>query len=170
MATSAPWAVQVLTVDYLVEGWIDPDIRGHKYFFTATQTGKPAGSLIMTDVKVQATSTAEAPSSATGTWMVTYNPTVVAIIGRDATVDSFIIEHAAHTQVPTEMRVGPYSIRGTLLLPVPAQRLPDVLGSFGFAMQNAVIDCVVGGSKLRGLKASTLMVSTALLQGVLFGR
>jgi hypothetical protein len=170
MTTPTPWAVQVLTTDYLVDGQIDPDIRGHKFFFTALQTSKPAGALILNNVKVQPTSTAEAPSPATATWLATFNTTLVAVIGRDNTACDYIVQHAPQTPVAAELRVGPYAIRGTLLLPVPANRMADVLGSFGFAMQNAEIDCVVAGSKLRGLKAPALMISTALLQGALFGR
>lgn len=167
---TAPWAVQVLTTDYLIDGQVDPDGRGHKYFFIAEQTSKPAGALTLHDVKVQATGPADPPNPATATWLAMFNPTLVALIARDATVEAYILQHTPKTKVPVELRVGPYAIRGTLLLPVPAQRLADVLGSFAFAMQDAEIDCVAAGSKLRGLKAPALIVSTALLQGALFGR
>lgn len=170
MATYAPWAVKVLTTDYLVEGEMDGNYPGNKYFLWGQQTSKPAGAVTLTKVKFQPVAGTEAPSSATATWMVTFNPTLVAVIGNDETTIALLLEHAGKTPVPVELRLGPFALRGTLLLPVPSERIADVLGSFGFVMQNVEIDCVAAGSRLRGLKAQALLMNTALLQGALFGR
>jgi hypothetical protein len=168
MVNSSPWAIQVLTLDYLIDGVINPNIATNLSFLQVSFTSTPSGSLSLKSTMVQPTGSAEAPTGNISRWLVSFKPGLIGVIPRSEPGRAYVLKHTGGDYpCAAELRIGPYAIRGTLLSPYKPRDIANITGDLSFAMQDVEIDCVSADGKLKGLKASVMVLCTHLLQGIL---
>jgi hypothetical protein len=150
-----PLRIQVLTLDYLVEG-------------TAVFSGQNFIRFIyMTDVSMRATSAGAEPAPRGTTWSVGETMRgVIGFIGQDEAAQEKVLEwgNAGKHELAADIYTGPYRVRGTLLgtdddPKVLANLLPTV-------MRDAQIDYLAPGGSLGTLQAPAVMLYMTDLQGI----
>lgn len=148
------WAVQILTVDYLIEGTIDPARE------------RPAFDLIAGDARairvdhpqVLPTGNLVVPARPAVPWALVYGNRLVAIIPRDQACLDYAIKKndSFDTPIPGEVFAGPYVFSGTIMS--PDRKLRILEGYAALVLHNVTIDCLVVGTKLPRLQAPYVMV------------
>ncbi len=152
-------AVQMLTLDYLIEGYLDVD-----------DSGWPFGGVTLTSVRFEPTGSLTPPTTTAANWYVLETSPVVAAIPRDEAILAYSKKTFRDWKypLPAELYVGPYLIQG-IVLRVIKDTDPALLMS-GLAdeavVQDVVIDCLLPGTRLKRLSAPLAVVSTEnLLHG-----
>ncbi len=104
------WAVQILTVDYLIDGYIDGE--RDKYSFRLVDHDVSATPVI--SARFQPTGNLAAPAAPAVPLVVVYGDRLVALIPRDeaGTASAKQANAAFKYFIPAEVYVGPYVIRG----------------------------------------------------------
>lgn len=166
MAT--PWAIQVLTPDYLVDGLYDEkQDNSTAEFFFKSDAGDSLGreaSMHLTAVRFQPTRHMTIPASSATDWFV-YSYSFVAIIPRDENSTIYVAKNNNFKNlIPADIYVGPYLIHGTILS--RDKKLSIFRYWFSIAVRDAEIECQLPGAKLQDLKAPFALVRTHLLQGI----
>jgi len=168
MATS--WTLQVLTLDYLVEGLFDDNNDNHTatYYFRSwyDDEGKLAisASLHLTQVHIQPTRNATPPISSAAEWW-SFSNNLIAVIPRDENSLAHVAKNnSPKSVIPADIFVGPYRIHGSVLC--PDKQLSSVRYYFTFVVQDAEILCLDAETKLPSLKAPYAIVRTHLIQGM----
>jgi hypothetical protein len=149
-----PWHVQVLTLDYLVDGYIDGS-HDKAYFRTMANV---LYNISLANVHFQSTGNQPVPARDAAAWAMLYGEQLVALIPWDeaslATAMQSNVDYKIATQ--GEVYVGCYLIRGAVL------SYDANLSVFGnqrsFPVQNAEITCRLPGAQWSGLKAPYLLV------------
>ena len=148
------WAVQILTVDYLIEGTIDGSRE------------RPAFNLVSGDARAirvdqpQVTSTGrlDVPARPAVPWALVYGNELVAIIPRDQASLNYALRanESFKTPIPGEVYAGPYVFSGTIMS--PDRKLRIVEGYTAVVLQNVTIDCLASGTSMSRLQAPYVMV------------
>jgi hypothetical protein len=150
------WLLQVLTLDYLIDGYMDGD-RDKNIFRLAD--GK-VYDLPLASVQFQPAGNLVALMHAVVPWTLVNSESLVGIIPRDAAStacamqNNTFFKHSFHAEV----YIGPYVLRGTVLAFDNSVRILPMYP--GFPMQDVEINCLLPGSKLVGLKAPYMVVQT----------
>jgi hypothetical protein len=157
-APKPPAAVQILTPDYLIEGYLD-DL-----------TNWPFEGVTLTSVRFEPTGVLTPPASTAANWCLPENSPVVAAIPRDEASLAYTkkIYRNDKYALPAEIYVGPYLIQG-MILRSDEDNDPGFLAATldeYMVVQDAVIDCLLPGARLKRLGAPLVVVRTdQLLQG-----
>lgn len=149
------WAIQVLTLDYLITGYMDAD-RDKTSFRMA---GHDAGSLAVLSAQLQPSGNLDVPVRAPIPWVLVYGDEMVALIPRDEAGNNAAIQTNGSyfkIPIPAEVFVGHYRIRGKVMASDPSLRVFTI--NMGFPVQDAEIDCLLPGAPLKGLKVPYLLV------------
>jgi hypothetical protein len=156
--SKSPWAVQLLTFDYLIDGYIDGD-REHYNLTLVYLVKGGAVNMHLTSVRFQPTRNSALPTPPPAPWALVYGDGLVAVIPRDEAGTTFVTKKNADlfkVAVPAEVYVGPYVLRGKVLSP---DKELTVFESYRrFAMQDAEISCLLPGALLTGLQAPYVLV------------
>ncbi len=151
-----PWHVQVLTLDYLVDGYIEGS--HDKAYFRAM--ANVLFNIALANARFQATGSLQVPGREAAPWTLVYGEQLVALIPWDK--DSFNAAMQANGDykiaTPGEVYVGNYLIRGTVLS--YNANLNVMATQHSFPVQNAEITCRLPGSTWPGLKAPYVMVTS----------
>jgi len=149
-----PWHVQALTLDYLVDGYIDGS-QDKAYFRVMDNVLYNIG---LVNVHFQATGSLPSPSPDSAPSTIVYGEQLVALIpGDEASLASAMqSNNALKFSTRAEVFVGSYVIRGTVLY-------YDINGRLfqsyrGFPVQDAEINCRLPGAQWSGLKAPYLVM------------
>ncbi len=152
-------AVQMLTLDYLIEGYLDAD-----------DGSWPFDGVTLTSVRFEPTASLTPPAATAANWYLPEKSPVVAAIPRDESILAYTrkIYRDDKYPLPAELYVGPYLIQGIVLRSLedtdPISLMSD-LEEYA-VVQDAVIDCLLPGARLKRLSAPLAVVSTGhLLQG-----
>ena len=152
-------AVQILTPDYLVEGYIDVD-----------DSGWPFGPVKLTSVRFEPTGSLTPPATTAANWYVLGKSPVVAAIPRDESILAHTQKRYPNEKYPlaAELYVGPYLIQGIVLRSLEETdplTLMSTLDEY-VVVQDVAIDCLLPGTRLKRLSAPLALVSTEnLLHG-----
>jgi hypothetical protein len=108
-----PWHVQALTLDYLLDGYIDGS-HDKTYFRAMANVLYNIG---LGNVHFQATSGLTAPQQNSAPWAMVYGEQMVALIPCDEASLAGAIQSNGDFKIATRavVYVGSYVIRGTLL-------------------------------------------------------
>ncbi len=149
------WAIDVLTTDFLISGYID----GERFYRAFVFFGGDFSSLALASARIQPTGNLAVPEALSAPWTVIYGETLVAIIPRDqASLDHVTKANADYKYAQlAEVYAGPYLLRGTLLS-AGADVRTFAAYTTGFAMQSATISSLLPGARLSGLAAPYVMV------------
>jgi hypothetical protein len=151
--------VQILTTDYLIDGYLED-----------LSTWPFEGGLL-TSVRFEPTGTLMPPASSAANWCVLESSQVVAAIPRDEASRAYTQKMYRDDKypVPAEIYVGAYLIQGMIMQSdeeVDPLVLIDSLDEY-VLVQDAVIDCLLPGARLKRLSAPLIVVRTdRLLQGI----
>lgn len=174
VSQKSSWAVQVLTPDYLVDGYFDSeeDKMETAILFKADKdpniydTGN-VHFLTLTSARLQPISPVNNPinSVVLPKWNMSAMSVFVAIIPRDeASTAYFMKMNPAKHAIAADVYVGPYIIHGTIVS--PESDLMELTAYHTFAVRDAEIEHLYSGTPLTGLKMPCLLVNTHLLQGI----
>ena len=113
--TKTPWQVQILTLDYLVEGHLDSDRDGYPFrLFNHDITPIP-----LSQARFRPTGDLKLPERPVTPWVLINGDDLVAIIPRDDASVAHAIQVNASDRIASraDVFVGPYVIRGTVHSP-----------------------------------------------------
>ncbi len=161
-----PWAIQVLTTEYVVDGYIQPE---EDIFRWARQYGLTDAfeCAPLTSVQILPAGQLNTPPQSFTTWEFSYCTTIVMIIPGD---------EASRKAAPRDYRdyrhpfraviyAGPYVIRATVLSDSEETGMLFVDHKGFIPLRDAEIDCQLPGSRLTGLKVPWLVLNGGLLHG-----
>ena len=148
------WRAQVLTLDYLIEGDIDPE-KDRALF---RMVGHDVQPIPMFNARFQSTGALSVPERPAAPWVLVNGDSVVAIIPRDEAgiANAVQMNGDENNASPCEAYVGPYLIRG--MVQSPFRDLRYFSGQVGFVVTDAEITCLSPGAQFAGLKAPVVMV------------
>ena len=151
-------AVRILTLDYLIDGYVED------------QALWPAAGTQLTSVRLEPTGSLVPPASTAANWLLLSTTPVVAGIPRDAASEAYLRKrYDTEFPLPVQMYVGPYLIQGKLLRRDATTDPFKLAATYKQAVlvQEAVIDCLLPGARLKQLSAPLALVRTEhLLQGM----
>jgi hypothetical protein len=144
------WAIDVLTTDYLISGFVDGDRNALAFVLM----GGDFQSIILTSARLQPTGNYAAPDSLSAPWTVVYGDTLVALIPRDpASLENAMKRNSDWKHpLPAEVTIGHYLIRGTLLSAGNDARTFAAYTT-GCVVQQAQISSLLPGARLTNLTA-----------------
>ncbi len=150
------WLLQVLTTDYLIDGYMDGD-RDKTIFRLADRR---VLDLPLASVQFQPAGNLIAPMHVVVPWTLVNSESLIAIIPRDAASMACAMQNNGifNQSFQGEVYIGPYVLRGKILTIDNSVRILAMYAAF--PMQDVEINCLLPGSKLVGLKAPYLMVLT----------
>ncbi len=122
-----PWAMQILTTEYLIEGLVQPqeyqfddkDLFWNAFHGTVNEVGtKTFANKRLTDVQVQPTGSLAVPKQAYSQWRLTPSASLVAIIPNDDASRQAAQAACPDYKYPLRgvVYAGPYRIQCTVLL------------------------------------------------------
>ncbi len=167
-APKAPWVVQVLTRDYLIEGFTNADDPVSTDFLEVSIGDDLNGSLLtLTQPNIQPAGAAAVGVPAGSKWVLPGNTEFVAVIPGNEESLAYAVNHrgTSNTPIGAVVLAAHYVIRGTILCPGGAGL--EMLSDYTlFAMQDCVIDYVGPGARLTNLDAPFMLVRTQQVQGI----
>jgi hypothetical protein len=148
------WAVQILTLDYLIEGQLDAD--RDRYAFRLL--GHDVSPLPVVSARLRPTGSLALATPKIVPRVLVYGDCLVALVPRDqASLASAMQTNATFKQaIPAAAYVGPYVIHGQVLSLDSSLRVFE--GYNGFPVQAAEIKCLIPGSPLTDLTAPYVLV------------
>jgi len=163
----APWSVQLLTTDYLVDGHLDSEDSSSGWFLQVQPHELAMATLNLTDASFQPTAAQNLLPAQAAKWVLPSTALFVALIPRDEGSRAYCAQHNGSSKhpIPAVVFTSTYALRGTVLCP---DSYLDILSVFAtFAMQDVTIDCLAPGARLKGLTAPYVIVRTLLVHGIL---
>lgn len=168
------WTIQVLTLDFLLEGRIltDPitDVtRSDPYIFKAYEHNyiyEPGVDLVfLTETQFQDTGNLVTTDDLGTDWVINIQNSI-AFIPRDEASTTYLVKQNKFTSLITaDMVIGSYRIRGKLWNPdKPDLALKLLKKYFRLVIQDVTIDCQIQGAKLHGLEAPYAVLCTRFFQ------
>jgi hypothetical protein len=166
-APKAPWSVQLLTTDFLVDGHLDGDDPTGPWFLHVQAQEMAMATLTLTEASFEPTAGQNVPETRAAQWVLPSTALFVGVMPRDEGSMAYCANRNSGSKHPIPgavVFVGPYAIRGTVLSPDADL---DILSGYPtFAMQNVVIDNLAPGARLKGLAAPYIIVRSLLLHGI----
>lgn len=166
-----PWRMQVLTLDYLIEGNVEPTGEVSSLLMGGRQYYENRYHVILKPAHLQPTGGLATPALTVAQWTVQHRNGLVAVIPRDEAGTQELLK-AAQGKTFTFRAVlyaGSYVIRASLS-PVGMFGKPEMPGAvfeqFAFIpAQDAEIECQAPGAQMRKLAAPWLVLNTEVIQG-----
>ena len=148
------WSVQVLTLDYLMDGSMD----GGRNKNNLRLVDRVVLDLPLANVSFQPAGNLTAVPRAGAAWTMVFADSLVAIIPRDAASLAAAMQNNAffNKSFLGEVYVGPYVLRGTVLTSDNSVQVMPMYPAF--PMQAVTIDCLLPGSKVAGVTAPYALV------------
>ena len=169
-APKAPWAVRLLTPDFLVDGFTDTEAHPETWpFFTTAVGSTPSGLLWLASPRFTPVASGSAPPPAVTQWLVPYSGNFVALMPFDNASLAAVRKNIADLKYPhaATLYVGPFALRGGLLSNYEAvSYMSTMSGHQCLAMQDVEIEYRLPNPSFTGLKAPLVLVRTHLLQGI----
>jgi hypothetical protein len=157
-----PWALDVLTLDYLVSGQVGPDAQKWAWTFFSVIEKEAPSALEVTVSEARSTGALPAPDLAGKTVGFSYATGLIGLFPRDEAGEKLWDQWAGIGEAaPAEVTIGPYAISGSLLSPSGGL---DFLINDRFAMRDATVTRSDGaGAPIDAPRAvfSTRFVQTA---------
>jgi hypothetical protein len=143
-ASPVQWAVQVLTLDYLIDGCIDEQ-RNRIAFHLVNGDAR---ALRVMQARIAPTGALQAPVRSDVPYVLVYGSRLVALIPRDqASTDYALRQNASfRIPIPAEVYAGPYLLRGQVLS--PDSKLRVFSGYAAFPMQSVTVTCLAPGARM----------------------
>jgi hypothetical protein len=159
------WELDVLTLDYVVSGEVDPDAQKWAWtYFSMTEKDTPS-ALEVTASGARSTGSMTAPDLAGRTVGFSYQTGLVGLIPRNEAAEKIWDQWAAlGDALAADVTIGPYAISGSLLS--PSGGLNFAIND-RFAMRDATIARVDGASP--PIDAPQAVFSTRFVQTAAFG-
>jgi hypothetical protein len=160
--------VQVLTRDYLIEGFAPADDDSASDFLEVEVGEDMNGSLLtLNQPNIQPAGAATVGVPANSKWVLPANTEFVAVIpGNDESL-AYAVKHAgtSNTPIGAVVLAAHYVIRCTILCPGGGglEMLSDCVL---FAIQDAVVDYVGAAARLTKLDVPFLLVRTSQVHGI----
>ena len=165
----APWAVRVLTPDFLIDGQVDTEAHPESWeFFSPSVSRNDSGLLWLNAPRFTATSANSGAAPAVSTWVVPLSGGVVAVLPFDNASLAEMQKNVAdfNHPYPALLHVGPFAIRGQLLSEFDkAADVSNMAGYHSLAVANAEIEYRLPGAAFTGLKSPLMLVHMRRLQG-----
>jgi hypothetical protein len=164
---AGPLALDVLTLEYLISGQVEPDDQRWAWTYFSPHEKQPAAALQLTVSAARATGTRAAPPLAGSSASFAYSTAMVAVIPRGDPADALWEEWAAGGMSGTvagELLIGPYSVRGTFLT---ADGTMSAVLNDRVAARDAVITRVDGAGDGSPIQAPRAVVATNLMHAAL---
>ena len=165
-APKAPWSVQLLTTEYLVDGHLDGDDPTAPWFLHVQAEDLAMATLTLTGASFQPTAAQNMAPTQAAKWVLPSTAQFVATIPRDEGSLAYCADRNSGSKhpIPAVVFSGPYAFSGTVMS--PGNDLDILSGYLTFAMQNVTIDCLAPGAKLKGLTAPYVVLRTLLVHGI----
>jgi hypothetical protein len=164
----APWVVQVLTRDFLVEGFTKADDDVSSSFLEVIIGDDLKGSLLtLTQPNIQPAGAIAMGVPPGSKWVLPAETEFVAIIPGNDEALRYAVGHRGTSITPMGAVVlaAHYVIRGTILCPGGGGL--EMLSDYElFAMQDSVIDYVGPGARLTNMDVPFMLVRTKQVQGI----
>jgi len=160
------WAMQALTLDYLIEGNVQPSdeltllLEGGRRYYERRYV------LTLAPAQIQPTGSLTTPTLSVSQWTLEHRGGLVALIPRDEASTQALLKVTQSKTFPFRavMYVGSYVIRASLT--PESQAFGQVLEGWAFIQaKDAEIDCQLPGAQLSGLTAPWLVLNRELMQG-----
>lgn len=159
---ATPWPVQVLTSEYVIEGYCDPED-------TLFQTVSMADSdenvqIVLKSAQVRPAGSLSIASFTCREWIIDYWTGVVAVIPRDMAGQKALQEEWESAEYPlrAELFAGPYLLRG-MVMSDEEERLS--YPGAQIYITEAEIECLLPGAQLGRLNAPMLVLNGTRLDG-----
>jgi hypothetical protein len=162
------WAVRVLTADYLIDGWVDPESYTTR-LSSFKVNANPDTPLWLAAPRFQQTHSAAALISASDRKVAIYFDSLIAVIPADepslasARKENSMLQYP----IPAELHAGSYRITGDVLI------LDKRFSAFDavrvFFVQNAVVDSLLPDAMLSNVQAPYVFVASRQIQVMLVG-
>jgi hypothetical protein len=169
-APKAPWAVRLLTPDFLVDGYTDTEAHPETApFFAPHGSSLPTGMLWLDSPRFTPVAAGAALPPAISQWVLPYSSNHVAVLPFDAASLAAVRKNAENFKYSFKaaLAVGPYMIRGLLMSDYEAvSYLSLMAGRLSLAVQDAEIECRLPQTQMAAFKAPMVLVRTLLLQGI----
>jgi hypothetical protein len=162
----APWAVQLLTNDYLVSGHLDGDDPTGPWFLQVQASDLAMATLTLTDAGVEPAAGQTIQATRVAKWVLPATGLWVGVLPRDDGSLAYCTDQNSNSKhpIPATAYVGAYEIRGTVLSP---DKYVDILAGYpSFAMQNVTINSLAPGARVKDFQAPYIVLRTLLLQGI----
>jgi hypothetical protein len=160
-SSGGSWSLDVLTLDYLVSGQVDPGAQKWAWAYFAMTEQRTPSALEVTVSDTRSTGTMAAPVLAGKTVGFSYQTGLVGLIPRDEAAAKVWDKWAdLGDAVAAEVTLGPYAISGSLLSPSGGL---SFLINDRFAMRDATVTRVDGGSG-GSIEAPQAVFSTRFVQ------
>ena len=159
-----PWVLQLLTLNYLIEGSMLPNgevstlLAGGPHYYESRYV------TTLTNVKVQATGNHTTQDFFAPEWTVEHRGGLVGLIPRNeaCTQDMLKLTQGKKLVFRAVIYAGPYVIRATLEQPAPTHAFE----TYAFMpAKDAQIDCQLPGARLVGFRVPLMVVNRELWQG-----
>ena len=152
---SSPQRVQVLTLDYLIDGTADLSGQNLIRIFE------------LTDVTMRAARGDAEPAPRGSTWAIgeTYDG-LIAVAPVDEEGFEALAGYAdtGKHEIPADVFTGPYRVRGTILAPVDEAASLANLGRL--MLRDVEVDCLAPGSTLGTWRPPSALLFMSRLQGI----
>ncbi len=162
----SPWVVQVLTRDYLIEGFCEAeDDLGSNFLEVEVGEDMNGSLLTLSQPNIQPAGAAAVALPPNSKYVLPANTEFVAIIPNNNTSLAYAMKHAGsgNTPIGAVVLAAHYVIRGVVLCPGTGL---EMLSDYAlFAMQDATVDYVGPGARLTNLDAPFILVRTSQVQG-----
>jgi len=162
------WHVQILTLDYLVEGIFDQDHDQDDSIQSFQAPGDDKQNIKqLISARFQPTHNLALPAGSADAWYVYGDHVVVAVIPRDEASTAFAVKNSKFKSTfLADIYLGAYVIHGTVLSPIPEEYGLNALREYSnFAVKDAQVECHFPGANLPVLSAPFMLVGTHHVQG-----
>lgn len=166
--SKSPWVVQVLTRDFLIEGFSNAADDVSACFLEVSIDEDLKGSLLtLTQPDIQPAGAIAVGVPANCKYVLPAGTEFVAIIPGNDEALAYAVRHAGTdiTRMGAVVLAAHYVIRGTILCPGGAGL--EMLSDYElFAMQDSVVDYIGPGARLTNLDVPFMLVHTNQVQGI----
>jgi hypothetical protein len=164
---AGPLPLDVLTLDYLISGEVQPDHQKWAWTYFSPLEKEPARALELTVTAVRSTGARPAPALAGTSASFAYSTALVAVIPRGPAADALWDEWAAggmEQSVAGELLVGPYAVTGTFL---SADGTMSAVLNDRVAARDVVITRIDGAGDGSSIQAPRAVAATNLMQAAI---
>jgi hypothetical protein len=165
---ATPWAIQLLTPDYLIYGFIDSEASDRYYTLTSAETSSTPSTCVvhLTQATFRpASNLVPIDPSPTEWYSVGWNAFLAVMPWDQASVDYLVKESSHKSLIPADIYIGPYLIQGKVWSRNKSGTdLSFLAYAHRFIVQDVCINCLLPGSQLHDLKAPFAVLRTHLLQ------
>jgi len=170
----APWSIQILTTEHLIEGSLYADkykVGGYDIFTLSTQSDEDESSIDafenmrLLEARIQPTGNLTTPvQTFPGLEMVTFGLVVAVIPADDASLQAAQKAYKDYRH-PLEavFYAGPYLVRGKVLSDYADASRSPFTNTKLIPLVDAAIDCQVQGARLSGFQAPWLLLNGSIV-------